>query len=107
MIPTPFCPHRGGTLTIAIAATASAAQALGDGRSRDVSLFNSGTAIAFVRVDVLPTVTDTGGLATTADFPVPPGARLVISPGVGFKSISVIGSAANGNLYATPGHGGT
>lgn len=106
MIPTPFCPTRGGTLTIAIGTTATAAQAIGDGRQSEVALYNSGTAIAFVRIDPLLTVTDTGSVATLADYPVPPGGVRIISPGVGFKSISVIGSAANGNLYATPGHGG-
>lgn len=103
----PFCPKRGGTTTIANAVTASAAAALDAGCS-EVMLFNSSTtAISFVRIDVVPANSDTGGLATVAaDLPVPPNGVVIVSPGVGFKFISVIASAANGSLYATPGHGG-
>lgn len=103
----PFCPKRGGTLTIAIGTSASAPQFISE-RDSEVSLFNSGTAIAFVCVTVVPTDADValGASATTTDFPVAPGGWRIVSPGVGFKTISVIGSAANGNLYATPGHGG-
>lgn len=101
-----FCPKRGGTLTIANAVAASAPVALGE-RDSEVMLYNSSaTAIAFVRIDVLLANTDAGSNATLADLPVAPNTTLVVSPGVGFKTISVIASAANGNLYATPGHGG-
>lgn len=108
----PFCPKNQGTIAIANAIAATAPLQFSD-RDGEVALFNSSaSAVAFVRIDVVPANTDTGGSATipaaggaSGGFPVPPLAQIRVSPGVGFKWISVIASAADGNLYVTPGHG--
>lgn len=101
-----FSPKRGGTLTIANAVAASTPVALPE-RDSEVMLYNSSaTAVAFVCIAVVPTNGDAGVNATLSDLPIPPNGVIIVSPGVGFKWISVIASAANGNLYATPGHGG-
>lgn len=101
----PFNPKAGATLTIANATTPAAAVALAEDCEQFVFYNSSATAIAFIRV----TVTDAGGAAvaavSTADMPIPPGAQVRLTFGLGKKSLSVDASAADGNLYVTPGMG--
>lgn len=101
----PFQPKPGGTITIANATTPAAAVAL-DADSAQFALYNSSaTAVAFVRV----TSTDAGATAqaadSTTDMPIPPGAQIRLTFGMGRKSISADASAADGNLYVTAGIG--
>lgn len=109
----PFSPALQGTFYIAnaVAATAPAMFQGGD----QVVLYNSSaTATAYVRIqaltsntDVITTYTATvpGLAAAPGSFPVPPLAQIRLTSTIGNKSISVIASAADGNLYVTPGHG--
>lgn len=110
----PFSPANQGTFYIANAVAASTPVALTGGDQ--VVLFNSSsTAIAFVRIASYPSNSDSivsstatvpGTTAATAgSFAVPPLAQIRITCGQGHKSISAIASAADGNLYVTPGHG--
>lgn len=107
----PFNPSWVGTFYIPNAVAASTPVAL-SGPGQAVLYNSSATAIAFVRVSNLQSVTDTGTPATVPGvvgaagcFPVPPGAQIRITVGVGHKTISAIASAADGNLYVTPGQG--
>ena len=107
----PFNPAWAGTFYVPNAVAASAPAAL-SGPGQVVLYNSSATAIAYVRVSHLPSVTDTGALATIpgvaglpGSFPVPPGGQIRVTGGTGHKTISVIASAADGNLYVTPGQG--
>lgn len=103
----PFCPKPGGTFVVANATSATADVAI-DPDADQVVLYNSSaTAIAFFRITTFPSnALGTGAAPTvTADMPVPPGAQIRITCGRGYKEIRCIASAADGNLYVTPGQG--
>lgn len=110
----PFQPKAGGSFYVANAVAASSPVALEDSCDQ-VSLFNSSsTAISYWRCQNLSLSTDAGASAvvpTTAsspavgDIPIPPLAQVRLTVGYGPKKCSVIASAADGNLYITPGHG--
>lgn len=105
MDPRPFQPIPGGTVVIANATSAAAATVFSAG-SEYVFYNSSATATAFIRMTSTPVSGDAAGTATTTtDMPIPPGAQIRLSFGVGRKSLSAIASAADGNLYVTPGHG--
>jgi hypothetical protein len=106
MDPKPFFAKPGGTILIANAVV-SAAGVILEESCEQVALYNSSaTAISFVRISALSLPTDTIPAATlTADMPVPPGAQIRVSCAAGFKGIRAIASAADGNLYVTPGNG--
>lgn len=109
----PFSPALQGTFYIANAVAASTPTMLSGGDM--VVLYNSSaTATAYVRIQTLTSNTDviTANTATVpgvagspGSFPVPPLAQIRITASHGNKSISAIASAADGNLYVTPGHG--
>jgi len=107
----PFNPSWVGTFYIPNAVAASTPVALSGGPQ--VVLYNSSaSATAFVRVSNLTSVTATGDGATVpglaaapGSFPIPPLAQIRITVGAGHKSISAIATAADGNLYVTPGQG--
>lgn len=114
MIIKPFQPKTGATFFVANAVAASA-PALLDETCGQVVLYNSSaTALAFFRCQALSLPTDAGsnavaptagGAPAVGDIPVPPNQRVRITVGYGFKKFSVIASAADGNLYITPGNG--
>lgn len=105
----PFEPIQSGTRYVANSGTASALADLPE--SCDVvALYNtSTTATAFFHchpydssnttIAVLPTTSPVG------DIPVPPSQQIRISVPKGKKQFSVIATAADGNLYITPGVG--
>lgn len=106
----PFNPRGLGTFAIANATSSSAAVALKGGDAQYVFYNSSATAIAYVEV----TNTEGGSTARPAvvpttsvngSFPIPPGAQVRITLGTGSKSLTAIASAADGNLYVTPGNG--
>jgi hypothetical protein len=101
----PFQPVGGQTVVIANATTAAAATLFSTGS--EYAFYNSSaTAIAFIRMTSTPIAGDPAAVATiTTDMPIPPGALIRLSFGVGRKSLTAIASAADGNLYVTPGHG--
>lgn len=108
----PFAPSPAGTFYIPNAVAASTPAAIPDGCDQVVLYNSSATAIAFVRVAAVPLNTDPGVNATAAGlagspggFPIPPLARMTLTVGFGPKFISAIASAADGNLYVSPGHG--
>lgn len=109
----PFNPAPLSTFYVANDTSASAAALLSDD-AEQVFLYNSSqTAIAFFTCRNINLITDDGPLAAvpTTDnpgvgaYPVPPGANVRITVGYGHKKFSVIASAADGNLYITPGKG--
>jgi hypothetical protein len=109
----PFSPAFQGTFYIANAVAASTPALLSGGDM--VVLYNSSaTATAYVRIQPITLNTDTisantatvpGVAGSPGSFPVPPLAQIRITTTHGSKSISAIASAADGNLYITPGHG--
>lgn len=114
MIIKPFQPKPAGAFLVANAVAASAPAALDDTCAQVVLYNSSATATAFWICQNLSLSTDTGPTAvipTTAQSPavgatpVPPGARVRLGVGYGPKKFSVIASAADGNLYITPGNG--
>lgn len=108
-----FAVAEGGTITVTNSASATATRALPydcDG----IALSNSSsTATAFIRVtyynsavEAAAAVSGNTGTAptVTADFPILPGAQLVRYVQKGkHKVFRTIASAADGNLYVTPG----
>lgn len=104
----PFQAKQGGTFLIANGVAASADSFPIDDTCASIALYNSSaTAIAFYRITPYPTNTPVAGIAptVTTDMPVGPGHRIIIYTGTGFKRIRTIASAADGNLYVTPGNG--
>lgn len=114
MILKPFQPKAGGTFFVANAVAASTPAALDESCGQVVLYNSSATAMAFWRCQNLSLSTDAGANAvapTTAQAPavgdivVPPNQRVRLTVGYGPKKFSVIASAADGNLYITPGNG--
>lgn len=110
----PFQPKSGGTFYVANAVAASTQAALSESSDQVVLYNSSASAIAFWRCQNVQLNTDSGTSAvvpTTAqtppvgDIPIPPGAQIRLTVGFGPKKFSVIASAADGNLYITPGKG--
>lgn len=104
-----FAPAEGKTTTVANSATATAAVELPYDCDAVVLTNSSATATAFVRVTYYGSASDTAtGVAptVTTDYPVPPAqqVRRGVQPGVR-KVIRTIASAADGNIYITPGSG--
>lgn len=101
----PFQPKGKATLTIANAVAATSPAALPDELNQVVLYNSSATAIAFVCITNQTVTSDPAANAALTDFPIPPTGQIRITCGYGPKKISVIASAADGNLYVTPGHG--
>jgi hypothetical protein len=105
----PFAPAEGGTITVANSASATAATPLPLDCDVVVLSNSSSTATVFVRVTYYDEQSDTmtGAAPTvTTDLPILPlnQIRRRVAPGR-FKVIRTIASAADGNLYITPGTG--
>lgn len=104
----PFAPVWGKTITVANAATATAAVSLPSDCDQIVLTNTSATARTFVRVtphlnEGSPPAGDAP--TVTADFPINPGAQIRLTVGPGPKVIRTIASAADGNIIITPGNG--
>lgn len=104
----PFAPAEGKTSTVVNATSATTAVEI----PRDcdtVVLTNSSTsATVFVRVTYYGSDSDTAtGAAptTTTDLPILPSQQIRRYVGPGRKVIRTIASAADGNIYITPGSG--
>jgi succinylarginine dihydrolase len=110
----PFSPKNQGTFYIANAVAASTPVFL-TGPDQVVLWNTSATATAFVNIQPVTSNASviTANVATVpgtteaaaGSFPVPPLAQIRVTTVTGHKSISAIASAADGNLYVTPGHG--
>lgn len=102
----PFNPSRDGTIVIPNATSASTPALIAEAGGQ-IALYNSSaTAIAFIKVATIQADADAGVNADlTTSMPVPPGAQIRLTIGLGRKKISAIASAADGNLYVTPGQG--
>ena len=105
----PFCPAEGATTPVANTGSATAAVVLPFDCDTVVLSNSSTTATVFVRVTYYASATDTmTGTAPTAttDLPILPNQQIrrFVSPGR-HKVIRTIASAADGNIYITPGSG--
>ncbi len=111
----PFAPAEGGTTTVANSATVTATVALPYDCDTIVTSNSSATAISFVRVtyynsaiDAAAAVTGNTGVAAsvTVDLPILPGQQIRrYVQGGKHKVFRTIASAADGNIYITPGSG--
>ena len=104
----PFAPAEGKTTTVANSATATAAVALPYDCDTLVLTNSGSTAIAFVRVTYYGSASDTmtGTAPTlTTDLPVLPQQQIRRYVQPGHKVVRTIASAADGNIYITPGTG--
>lgn len=102
-----FTPQWGGTLVIANAAASAAGVALPTNADMIAIANSSATATAFFRVTQYLDADDVGSgtaATVTADMPVLPSREIRVYVGKGLKSIRAIASAADGNLYVTPGN---
>lgn len=86
-----------GTVTIA-ASTTSANVTLPTGGDTCV-VYNSGTVLAFVRLD------GAGAVATSVDFPVPPGAQVVLDCPSTVTTATAITASSTVTVYFTRGIG--
>lgn len=87
-----------GTVSVA-AGTASLAASL-PGTGPSLLIFNSTTAIAFLRLGATTTLT-----ATSADMPIPAGGRALLSVGTTVTSAAILLSSGSGLVYLTRGSG--
>lgn len=102
-----FVPNEGGTTTVANAAAATAAVTLPYSCDAVLLTNSSATAITFVRVTYYGMAGDTmtgDAPSVTTDFPILPSQQVVRYVQKGkHKVIRTIASAADGNIYITPG----
>jgi hypothetical protein len=101
-----LAPQWGGTIVIANAVASAAGVALPPNADKIALANSSGSAIAFFRVTTYLNTADVGSgtaASATADMPVVPGQQIQVFVGNGLKTIRAIASAADGNLYVTPG----
>lgn len=96
-IGVPFTPVFGAT--VALSATTTSSSATVQSGWQTWAITNAGTATVFVRWGV------TTATATTADFPLLPGAGLAISPGLAADKVAVITAVGTATVYVTPGNG--
>lgn len=105
----PFSPVEGKTTTVANSASATAAVSIPRDCDTVVLTNSSTTATTFVRVTYYDNASDTmtGDAPTaTADLPILPSQQIRRYVQAGrFKVIRTIASAADGNIYITPGSG--
>ncbi len=105
----PFAPAEGKTTTVVNAVAATTAVVLPFDCDTVVLTNSSTTAIVFVRVTYYGLASDTmTGAAPTVllDLPILPSQQIrrYVAPGQ-HKVIRTIASAADGNIYITPGSG--
>jgi hypothetical protein len=94
----PFRP--AGTVGAAASTTVANVALAGGGAA--VLVYNASSATAFFRLGAA-----TGLTATTADTPVPPGARMLVDAGPFVSNAAVVLSAGTGTVYFTLGDGDT
>jgi hypothetical protein len=93
----PFFPKYGSG--VVVSAAAGSASASLDPTTRQVVVTNLGTTnVAYVRLGI------GAQTATTADFPVPPGAQITLTKGLGADTIAYI-SASGTSLHLIAGEG--
>jgi hypothetical protein len=108
----PFQPYGSKTIAVTNAVAASPPAILAS-EADQVSLFNtSATAIAYWACQRLPDEASAGRNAVIpvaggapGDMPIPPGAQIRLTVGIGPKKFSLISTAADGATLVTPGHG--
>lgn len=107
-----FFPSPGGTRPILVG-TSSARVSMDNWDGRQIELYNSGTAVVFIRLGD-SSVTATTGTAsattpTAGSYAIGPGAIVMISrakpEGGTYTHIAHISGSAAQTLYATPGTG--
>ncbi len=94
----PFLPIDRATYTISATTSNTATtltQAPAAGSQFQVMLYNAGSVIVFVRF---------GGVATTADVPIAPGATMTLTSYAG-QTMGAITGSGSATLYATVGSG--
>ncbi len=94
----PFRP--AGTVAVSASTTVSNAALVGGGHA--VLVYNAAASTAFFRLGAAASLT-----ATTADTPVPPGARMLVDAGPFVSHAAVILGTGTGNVYFTLGDGDT
>jgi hypothetical protein len=94
----PFRP--AGTATASASTTARTVALVGGGNA--VLVYNASSATAFFRLGGA-----TGLTATSADTPVPAGARMLVGGGPFVNNAAVVLSAGSGTVYFTLGDGDT
>lgn len=94
----PFAPIDRATYTISVTTTNTATtltQAPAAGSQFQVMVYNSGSVIVFIRF---------GGVATTADVPIAPGATMTLT-GYSGQTLGAITGSGTATLYVTVGSG--
>jgi hypothetical protein len=94
----PFAPRDGGTVTVA-ASTTSADEAI-DAGCHWLRVVNNTNGVAFVK-----TARGSALTATSADFPVAPGATgfLKLTSDHNIVAVILAAGSTSGNVYVTPG----
>lgn len=95
-----------GGATSNLAATTATSRIQLSASGPQVQVYNSTTGIAFVACGTVTITASIGtGGASTASYPVAPGAVVVISPPSGITYCAAILSTSSGTVYFTPGAG--
>ena len=98
MINQTFAPAYGQGVVVASVTTTSAASAVGVG-SKSLVVTNTGSNAIYLRTGL------TGSEATTADYPLLPGAQVSISKPQDHTHIAYITAASTSSLHVIPGEG--
>jgi hypothetical protein len=86
------------TATLAAGTTSSNVALAGSGEA--VLVYNATGVLAFIRFGMDATV-----VATSADMPIPPGARMLIHAGEFSKTVAAVLASGSGALYFSRGQG--
>ncbi|WP_284944557.1 hypothetical protein [Acidisoma cladoniae] len=87
-----------GTVSVAAGTTSQAASLPGTGPS--LLVYNSTTAIAYLRLGATTSLT-----ATSSDLPIPAGSQMLLSVSTTVTAAAVVLSTASGRVYLTRGSG--
>ncbi len=86
--------------TATLAAGTSSANIALAGTGEAVLVYNASAAIAFIRFGM-----DNSVVATSADVPIPPGARMLIHAGEFAKTAAALLASGSGAIYFARGQG--
>jgi hypothetical protein len=108
----PFFPEQGGTRPVLVG-VASARISLDNFDGRHLELYNSGTAVVFVKLGDVTVTATTGTASATAptagSYAVGPGVVVIVSrtrpEGGTYTHMAHISGTAAQTLYVTPGQG--
>lgn len=93
------------TTSASVNFTAVAVLAIASGQRPQMQIYNAGTVAIFIRTSAGPSTALVPNGATPGDYPVAPGAVVVVTLGGNPDTVSAICASGTATVYCTPGCG--